>query len=302
MASIRDIKRRIRGVENIQQITRAMKMVAGARLKRAQDRLVAMRPYARHTAALAHHVMRYADTHTIPLLSPPATDAPPSIVLFSSDRGLCGAFNGNLIRACTKVLGETARTGREASLSVVGHKGYAFFRRRIARKRIEKVKLQAWSEVSALSSPGAFSRIAGNIEREIAAGKSSGLVVIYALFRSVMKQEVVVRKLVPLEADEIRPLLDNVEPDEEWHPETEPEEQELVRAVFTRFLAAQLYRAAVENWTSELGARMTAMDAATRNAEELTDRLTLDYNKARQAAITREIVDITGGAEALRQL
>ncbi|MBN1809432.1 MAG: ATP synthase F1 subunit gamma [Planctomycetes bacterium] len=301
MPTMRDIKRRIHSVDNIKQITRAMKMVAGARLRRAQEQLIAMRPYAREIASLAFHVLADSDPIDIPLMSPPNPDAPPTVVLFTSDRGLCGSFNGNLIRAGLRHIEKLSSGGRRISLVPVGYKGRAFFSRRKARKHFENVDILEWPDLNVHSTVGRFTSVASAVETSIAEGASSGLVVIYALFHTVITQEIVTHNLVPLQPDTVRPLMDDKAPHEAWDPEHRPSPLDLSHAVFGRFLATQLYRAFVENWTSEMGARMTAMDAATNNAEDLTSSLTLEYNKARQAAITREIVDITGGAEALRQ-
>jgi len=283
------------------QITRAMKMVAGARLRRAQERLMTMRPYAQEMASLAFHLLEYVDSVEIPLLSPPNPDAPSAVILFTSDRGLCGAFNSNLVRKTVRYLAGVSSQGKKIKLFVVGRKGFSFMRRYIARNKLANVELSTIPELESSSAFSRFTRVAASLEDSVREGQTSSVTVIYALFHTVVKQDVVIRSLVPLDKEQIHPLMKETPAQQEWDAEREPADTILNKAVFSRFLATQLYRAFIENWTSEMGARMTAMDSATRNAEQLTDTLTLDYNKARQAAITAQIVDITGGAEALRQ-
>ena len=299
MPSMRDIKRRIKSVQNIQQITRAMKMVAGARLRRAQERLNSMRPFARKIAHLCYEVLEDPDSVEVPALKPANSEAPPTVVLFTGERGLCGAFNSSLIKAGMHYL-EKLGLDKPTSLVTIGHKGKSFFHRMKARNRLGDVELVEWPEIDTAASLSRFEEISGRVENDMAEGSSSGLVVIYSLFHTVVNQEVVRHSLLPLDREAMKPLIDMEDPATHDY-EMEPDQNKVVRAIVRRFLATQLYRAFIENWTSEMGARMTAMDAATNNAEELTGELTLEYNKARQAAITAEIVDIAGGAEALRQ-
>ena len=301
MPTMRDIKRRIASVKSTQQITRAMKMVAAARLRRAQERLLAVRPYSHDLAAMAMSVLRLLEFPDLPLIVPPAKDAPLALVLFTGDRGLCGAFNNNLLRAARGRLEELVAEGRKVRLITVGRKGARFFSAHYGRHPDAAVELEDWPGLYESASMAGFLRLAARLEEDIAAGRLSGVRVIFSLFHSVVKQVPVERQLVPIEEEGFRAAMNGEKRELPAEPLVEPDAASAARALFVRFLAVGLYRALMENWTSEMGARMTAMDAATNNADELIETLTLEFNKARQAAITREIVDITGGAEALKQ-
>lgn len=302
MPTMRDIKHRITSVESTQQITRAMKMVAGARLRRAQQRLAAVRPYAHEIAFLLRRLLPELDYRDLPLLAPPNPEAAAAVVLFTADRGLCGSFNSNLFRAALLRIETLKREGRGILLVTVGKRGARFFERTYRRRKDKGVVHEDWPGLYDTSSMAGFVRLAERLEGEVAEGRLSSASIIFSLFHSVVRQRPVERTLIPVQEDVLEDAREGGETQEEWLPLVEPDPVTTVREAMKRFLAAGLYRALVENWTSEMGARMTAMDAATNNAEELIGSLTLDYNKARQAAITKEIVDITGGAEALKQV
>ena len=302
MPTLRDIRRRIASVRNTQQITRAMKMVAGAKLRRAQQLLAAVRPYAHDITALVRCLLAELDYRDLPLIQPPDPAAPQALILFTADRGLCGSFNTNLLRAARSRLAELKAQGRRVFLVTVGRKGARFFQRLYRRRREEAVEHEDWPGLYETACMSGFLRLAGRLEKDVAEGRLSSVRVLFSLFHSVVKQEPTERVLVPIGEEELTAAGTAEEHGEETpQPLLEPDAATVAREVFRRYLAVGLYRALVENWASEMGARMTAMDAATNNAEELIETLTLDYNKARQAAITREIVDITGGAEALKE-
>lgn len=301
MPTLREIKRRIASVRSTQQITRAMKMVAAGRLRRAQQRLFVVRPYAYETAALARRLMRELDHHDLPLLLPPAPDAPVTLVLYTADRGLCGAFNTNLLRAARRSIASLTEAGRQVLLVTVGRKGARFFRALYARQPAAGVRHEDWPGLYETASMNGFVRLSGRIEADVAEGRTSEARVLFSLFHSPLRQTPTERVLVPVKEEGFLAALDGEDKEQAWEPLVEPDAVTATRQALLRFLAIGLYRGLIENWTSEMAARMTAMDAATRNADQFIESLTLEFNKARQAAITREIVDITAGAEALRQ-
>lgn len=299
MPSVREIKHRIGSVKNTQQITRAMKMVAGAKLRRAQERLSAIRPYAHEVADVTVSLVRELDYASLPLLVPPEPDAPSALVLYTADRGLCGAFNANLLRTARSRLEELRNEGRGVRLITIGRKGSSFFSALFNRRppgNVEHLVIDGLYETAGMAG---FMRLAARLEKDIAEGRLSRIEVIFSLFHSVIRQTPTTKILVPVSEKSILEREDK-EP-APWTPIVEPDVHAAVEEAMRRFLAIGFYKALIENWTSEMGARMTAMDAATNNADELITSLTLEFNKARQSEITEQIVDIAGGAEALRQ-
>lgn len=291
MPSLQSLRRKIASVKNTQKITKAMKMVAAAKLKRAQERILTARPYAHQLREVmsnlsqrvnrsAHPLLSRRDGHTLELL------------VVTSDRGLCGAFNTNILRRAGEFLEEQRRLGKQVSVSLIGRKSIDFFKRRDWPIR------QEW--------PGVFDRlsfehaldIGQNVVSEYHAGTFDHLYVVYNEFKSAMQQEVIVEKFLPIESLH--------EDQEEDAPATvggylyEPDEGELLETLLPKHFEIQMYRALLESAAAEQAARMTAMDGATRNAGELIKKVTLFYNKTRQAAITKELMDIVGGAEAIQ--
>ena len=286
MATLRDIKRRIRSVESTQKITRAMKLVAAAKLRRAQERILAARPYAtRMRELLAGLVARAQDT-SHPLLTK-RTTARKRLVVITSDKGLAGAFNSNVIRNALAFLREQPRT--DVTLVMVGKKGRDFFRRR---------EWQVKSEMLGFFDRLAYSHaqeLAGQLMTDYLGGETDEVYLIYNEFRSVAVQRVVRQPLLPIES----------EPSAAGGPTTdyiyEPSPEAILASLLPRHVTTQVYRALMESVAGEYGARMTAMEAATQNASEMINLLSIQYNKARQEKITKELLDIVGGAEALKQ-
>jgi F-type H+-transporting ATPase subunit gamma len=286
MPSILDIRRRIRSVKNTQQITRAMKMVAGARLRRAQERVIAARPYAGEIRAVLESVaarIGTAEQETNPLLVVrPVRKI--LLVLITADRGLAGAFNSNLIRAAHAYLDQHSDV--EVSLLAVGNKGRDHFRK--ARARLAGEHLNVFTRLQ-------FST-AQAIAKEIIDFYSNATVdavdVLYNQFKSVLAQTVTVERYLPvppLKPPDERFLVDYI---------YEQPPAEIFSRLLPRYIEAQVYRALLESQAAEMAAKTTAMDAATRNASEMIDSLTLHMNRVRQAAITKEIIEIVSGAAA----
>jgi F-type H+-transporting ATPase subunit gamma len=289
MPSLIDLRRRIRAVKSTQQITKAMKMIAASRLKRAQDRVVAARPFAQRMLKVLNGLVSRVDQDAHPLLKMPDKSAgTPLLIVVSSDRGLCGAFNSNIIKAAGQFIVNEGQ-GREVALGLVGRKGRDFFKRRGFDVRYEAVGIfQKLTFADAAA-------IADTAIAEFTAGKVSSVYLVYNEFKSVMTQRLVVERLLPI------PRLE-VEAETPAAPSTdylyEPQPEEIFKDLLPRHVQVQVYRALLESNASFFAAQMTAMDAATRNSKEMIDNLTLYMNKVRQAAITREIIEVVSGASA----
>ena len=284
MPSLLDLRRRIRAVKSTQQITKAMKMIAASRLKRAQDRVVAARPFAQRMQQVLNSLAARVDPDAHPLLRTP-TSGRPLLIVVTADRGLCGSFNANVIKAGGQFILTQGRTGG-VTLALVGRKGRDFFRRRGFDVVLEQV--------------GIFQRLTfdhaveiGNVAiDEFVSGRGSSVDLVYNEFKSVMSQRVVVERLLPIPRAE----FDTGQQGTDYLYEPEPEE--IFRELLPRYVQAQVYRALLESNAAFFAAQMTAMDAATRNSTEMIDSLTLYMNKVRQAAITREIIEVVSGASA----
>jgi F-type H+-transporting ATPase subunit gamma len=288
MPSLRDIKRKITSVKKTQQITKAMKMVAAAKLRRSQDRVIAARPYSRKMLAVIANLAARVERAQHPLLAKREPKKVKLLVL-TSDRGLCGAYNTNIIRKAVEAVREFQAQGKEVRINVVGRKGRDFF-----RKRSQYALGQSWSDLGMIDYDKAAD-IGKNVVERFGAGETDEVYLLYNEFKSVIQQKVTLEKLLPVEPpaerDPFAAAVDYL---------YEPSAEAILSSILPKHIEVQVYRAMLESQASEMGARMTAMDSATRNAREMIDRLTLKFNKTRQAAITKEISEIVGGAEALK--
>jgi F-type H+-transporting ATPase subunit gamma len=301
LANLKAIRKRIGSVKNTQKITRAMKMVAGARLTRAQHRILALRPYAVRTAsvlrevtAVASHRARDGGEVDHPLLTL-RQERSVLLLVISSDRGLCGAFNTNILRAAEREWRTRTKAGQNVQIAVIGRKGRDFFRRRNAP--LFHVFDSVWDRLDFEQARG----VARTVLSPFIAGSVDAILVVYNEFKSAMTQRVVAEALFPLAAVAPDEGVDSELKKDDWEREFlfEPSKTALLERLVPMYVEVSLLRALLESMASELGARMTAMDAATKNASEMIDKLTLQYNRARQAAITTELMEIIGGAEAL---
>ncbi len=288
MAALKDIKRKITAVQKTRQITRAMNMVAASKFKAAQMRMENFRPYAMKFMEVLNSVALRVDAKTHPLL---AVREPKRIraICMTSDRGLCGGFNTNLIKATERFIKEKQREGREVEVIPIGRKGRDFFRK--------KAKIiNARADVFGKFDMTLASRISGDVIPPFVAEEYDELYLLYNEFVNVSVQRPAVVRLFPL------PSIgreDELEPDKRLDYIYEPSEEALLEKLLPMYVHVLIYRALVETSAGENGARMAAMDNATRNCEELVQNLTLKYNKVRQSAITAELMDIVGGTEAL---
>lgn len=287
MATMRQIRTRIKVAGNIAQITRAMKMVAAARLKRAQDRVIAARPFVeRMTDVVADLTRAMPDAQAHPLTEerPVRTTG---VVIISADRGLCGSYNSGIIRRTVELLDEVSN--RELRLMAIGRKGAAFFARR-------GHKLDDIPQVSAgAAAYHEASALADCLRERFESGVLDEVLVVYTRFASVISQHPVVERVLP-----IQPPVASEADTASTRCIFEPDAATLVGSLLPRYLTTRVYYALLESAASEHGARMTAMSAATDNASKMISALTLSLNRARQAAITKEISEIVSGAEALK--
>jgi F-type H+-transporting ATPase subunit gamma len=299
LANLKSIRKRISSVKGTQKITRAMKMVAAARLNRAQQRILAIRPYAVKTAQVLAEVAAVSDEGSSDLSHPLLARRPEKNTLFivvTSDRGQCGAFNTNLLRNAERLWREREAQGQGVKFAVIGRKGREYLRRRNAP--IDHIFSDVWDKLD-LETARNIARIA---LRPFARGEVDAIYIVYNEFKSAMTQRVTAELLFPLPPTETSVARSQAKEEWERHREFlfEPDRGTLLERLVPMYVEISILRALFESMASELGARMTAMDSATKNAAEMISNLTLDYNRARQAAITTELMEIIGGAEALR--
>jgi F-type H+-transporting ATPase subunit gamma len=276
-----DIRRRIRSVKSTQQITKAMKMVSAAKLRRAQEAMFAARPYARKMMEVLNDLACRAPARAHPLLEERA-DGRLLLIVVTSDKGLCGGFNANIIRTAARFIEEQA--GKDLSLDLVGRKGRDHFKRRAMKVRAEHVGVFQALQYSTAQE------IAREAMEEFTGGKVDRVHLLYNEFKSVIAQKITVEQLLPIP----RARIDPREPPLDYLYEPGPEG--IFARLLPRHVETQVWRALLESAAAEHGARMTAMDSATRNAGEMIQRLTLYMNKVRQAAITKEIIEVVSGA------
>jgi F-type H+-transporting ATPase subunit gamma len=289
MPSLKAIRKRIGTVKNTRKITRAMKLVAAAKLRRAQESIVAARPYASALTRVVSELARAAGEDAHPLFAERKGGTKAAIVLFTSDRGLAGAFNSSIIKRVEQFVETDLASFSEISLRIIGRKGNQHFARRNANIA---------SYDAAPTGPTALTvarETANRIVDDFLTGRVDRVFVAYNEFRSAISQGVVIKQVLPVQP-EVAPAEDEAGIDYIF----EPSKKDLLDRLVPLYVQIGLYRAALESIASEFGARMTSMDNATRNAGEMIDKLTLQYNRARQAAITKELLEIIGGAEALK--
>ncbi len=286
MPSLIDIRRRIRSVKNTQQITKAMKMVAAAKLRRAQDRVIAARPYSQLLQRMLGNIARAASEGAAEETHPLLRRRPEKrvlLVLVTADRGLAGAFNSNIIKHAQKFLADSV--GRDFELELLGRKGRDFFRRRTTPIAGEYATLF-------LKSPEEQEarEIAHGIIERFEGAEIDAVYLMGNRFKSVMAPEMATRRILPVELPEHQETINYI---------YEQSPAVLLDGLLPRYVENQIYQAMIESAAAEQAARMTAMDAASSNAADVLERLTLNMNRVRQASITREIIEIVSGAAAL---
>lgn len=287
MIGLKALRHRIASIKSTQQITRAMKMVAAARLRRAQERIIEARPYADKMREVLQSLSLRTDPKTHPLLVRREMKRV-ELLTITTDRGLCGSFNQNVIRSVERFLKEHHTEYAEISLTMVGRKGLDYFRRR--QVPITKDYVGQFREIDYQSAAA----IGKDVVEAYTGEAVDGVFLVYNEFRSPLVQRVVIKELLPIEPLEV---------ESDYYPVEyiyEPSAEAILSELLPRYVEVQIYRALLESIAGEHGARMTAMGSATENAQEMIEKLTLVYNKARQSAITTEMLEIVGGAEALK--
>lgn len=293
MPSLQDIRRRIRSVKNLQKITKAMKMVAAAKLRRAQDRVISARPYANTMMRMLGRLATRAGDYQHPLLEVRDADKHYLLAVVTSDKGLCGSFNTNLNKAAQKFIRDNA--DKTVEVMAVGRRGRDFFRRRasVIGEFIEVEKLAA-------THAGAAAIARDLMERYTAEDSTIDKVfIIYNEFKSVLTQQVVLKQLLPIGAEAFVGETETKEAEAQVDYLYEQPASEILGTLLPRYIETQIFYALLESIASNHAAQMTAMDSATKNAGDVIDTLTLNMNRVRQASITREIIEVVSGAQAL---
>ncbi len=283
MPNLRDVKQRIRSVKNTEQMTKAMKLVSASKLRKAQRAIQTARPYAHKMRDVMNHLVARCHKDLHPLLDHREGNRV-LLVVITADRGLCGGFNSNIVKMTQKLI--TENVDRDISLFIAGKKGMDFFQNR--PYTIED-KYLGWTKDFEYLKAVEIGEMLAQLFIE---KKTDRIYLVYNEFKSIIQQEVIREQLLPIVPEEVgSDLTDYI---------FEPDEETILEDLLKRYMTTQIYRAFLESSASEHGARMTAMDAASRNAKEMIGELTLFYNRTRQAYITKELIEIVNGAEALK--
>jgi F-type H+-transporting ATPase subunit gamma len=288
MATLKSIRKRITSVTSTRKITKAMKMVAAARLKKAEGSARALRPYAGRLQEIISSLAARTDRTAFSLLNPHGELDTVRIVVVTSDKGLCGAFNSNVNRAAERFYRENKEKYPNVSLSVIGRKGKQYFDRR--HLPIHRY----YQDVLPSLDFGKAVMIGQDLVHDYEALELDAVYLVYNEFKSAIQQKVVVEQILPMQPADVEGLDTPVD------YLYEPSREEVLKEILPMHVNVEVYRALLESVASEMGARMTAMDNATKNAGDLINRLSLTYNKMRQAAITKELMEVISGAEALK--
>jgi F-type H+-transporting ATPase subunit gamma len=287
MPSGKEIRNKIKSVENTRKITKAMEMVAASKMRKAQDRMRAARPYGEKIRRVAGHLSHALSEYHHPFLAPRATVKNVGLICVTSDKGLCGGLNSNVLRLALHRMKEWDEAGKGLQVTAIGNKGLGFMQRAGAR---------VVSQVTALGDRPQLEKLIGPVKVQLDAyikGEIDVLYIAYTRFINTMKQEPVIEQLLPLSGDLVG------QGDNKWDYIYEPDAKAVVDDLLVRYVEALIYQGVAENMASEQSARMVAMKSASDNAKNVIGELKLVYNKARQAAITKELSEIVGGAAAV---
>ncbi|MBF0147211.1 MAG: F0F1 ATP synthase subunit gamma [Magnetococcales bacterium] len=289
MANLKSLRNRIRSVKNTQQITKAMKMVSAAKLRRSQERAQSARPYSQHIRRMIGTIAAQMDPHSAPALLAPAKGKRVELLVFTADRGLCGSFNSTIIRSVRAKIKSLQEGGHTVTITCVGRKGLDVLKRQfkplIRRSHIGMARNLTFARVDSI--------IATRVLSDFGKGEFDTCLMVYNTFKSALNVELTWKQIIPM-------TVDSTEVSRGSAPMYEPEEAEVLTELLPHGVSMQLYQAMVESDASEQGARMTAMDNAVRNAGDMIRKLGIKYNRTRQAAITTELMEIIGGAESLK--
>jgi F-type H+-transporting ATPase subunit gamma len=294
MAGMKEIRGKIKSVQNTRKITKAMEMVAASKMRRAQERMRAARPYADKVRDIAAHMSRANPEYRHPFMVSNDGAKTAGIILVTTDKGLCGGMNTNVLRASLQKFKELEAAGKSIEATAIGTKGLGF---------LNRLRANVVSNVVHLGDTPHLEKLIGAVKVQLdlySEGKVSAVYLAYTRFVNTMKQEPVIEQLLPLSADQFeRKEEDGTTPSTQWDYIYEPDAQAVVDELLVRYVEALVYQAVAENMASEQSARMVAMKAASDNAKTVINELQLVYNKSRQAAITKELSEIVGGAAAV---
>ena len=294
MAGMKEIRGKIKSVQNTRKITKAMEMVAASKMRRAQERMRAARPYADKVRDIAAHMSRSNPEYRHPFMVSNDGAKMAGIILVTTDKGLCGGMNTNVLRASLQKFKELEGQGKTIEATAIGGKGLGF---------LNRLRAKVVSNVVHLGDTPHLEKLIGAVKVQLdmySEGKISAVYLAYTRFVNTMKQEAVIEQLLPLSADQFeRTEEDGTTPKTSWDYIYEPDAQAVVDELLVRYVEALVYQAVAENMASEQSARMVAMKAASDNAKTVINELQLVYNKSRQAAITKELSEIVGGAAAV---
>ncbi|EKS69230.1 F0F1 ATP synthase subunit gamma [Caballeronia zhejiangensis] len=294
MAGMKEIRGKIKSVQNTRKITKAMEMVAASKMRRAQERMRSARPYADKVRSIASHMSRANPEYRHPFMVENKGAKTAGLILVTTDKGLCGGMNTNILRASLNKIKELDQSGVQIEASAIGGKGLGF---------LNRLKAKVVSQVTQLGDTPHLEKLIGAIKVQLdlySEGKINAVYLAYTRFINTMKQEAVIEQLLPLSVDDLDAKDEGgVTPKTSWDYIYEPDAQTVVDELLVRYVEALVYQAVAENMASEQSARMVAMKAASDNAKTVINELQLVYNKSRQAAITKELSEIVGGAAAV---
>ena len=293
MAGMKEIRGKIKSVQNTRKITKAMEMVAASKMRRAQERMRSARPYADKVRAIASHMSKANPEYRHPFMVENNDAKVAGVILVTTDKGLCGGMNTNVLRATLQKFKELEASGTSIEATAIGSKGLGF---------LNRLRAKVVSNVVQLGDTPHLEKLIGAIKvqlDEYSEGKLSAVYLAYTRFVNTMKQEPVIEQLLPLSAERLEANDDGTTPKSAWDYIYEPDAQTVVDELLVRYVEALVYQAVAENMASEQSARMVAMKAASDNAKTVINELQLSYNKSRQAAITKELSEIVGGAAAV---
>ncbi|MDR5744328.1 F0F1 ATP synthase subunit gamma [Caballeronia sp. LZ029] len=294
MAGMKEIRGKIKSVQNTRKITKAMEMVAASKMRRAQERMRSARPYADKVRAIASHMSKANPEYRHPFMVENKGVKTAGLILVTTDKGLCGGMNTNVLRASLNKIKELDQSGVKIEASAIGSKGLGF---------LNRLKASVVSQVTQLGDTPHLEKLIGAIKVQLdlySEGKINAVYLAYTRFINTMKQEAVIEQLLPLSVDDLDAKNEDGDtPKTSWDYIYEPDAQTVVDELLVRYVEALVYQAVAENMASEQSARMVAMKAASDNAKTVINELQLVYNKSRQAAITKELSEIVGGAAAV---
>ncbi|WP_206999956.1 F0F1 ATP synthase subunit gamma [Trinickia mobilis] len=292
MAGMKEIRGKIKSVQNTRKITKAMEMVAASKMRRAQERMRSARPYAEKVRDIAAHMSRANPEYRHPFMVENEGAKSAGLILVTTDKGLCGGLNTNVMRASLQKFKELEGKGQTVEATAIGNKGFGF---------LNRLHAKVVSNVVQLGDTPHLEKLIGAVKVQLdlySEGKISAVYLAYTRFINTMKQEPVIEQLLPLSAEHFQ-REDKTTPNSAWDYIYEPDAQAVVDELLVRYVEALVYQAVAENMASEQSARMVAMKAASDNAKTVINELQLSYNKSRQAAITKELSEIVGGAAAV---